>query len=99
MSVFDGTQPTFTHVPPRVPASMMAALKPRSAARIAAAKAAEPPPTIAKSSSDPSSALDSLGSLIAVLLLSGPLTASRSRRAPPCGGPDLRAGGRVRSHQ
>src|SRR3989442_10864606 len=52
MSVFDGTQATLTHVPPNVPFSAIATRAPRSAARIAAAKPAEPPPTTRKSNGD-----------------------------------------------
>src|SRR5687768_12896525 len=40
--IFDGTQPTLTHVPPKVPRSIMVTLAPASAAFSAAAKA--PPP-------------------------------------------------------
>jgi len=48
---FDGTQPTFTHVPPSVPRSTMATDLPNSAAFIDPAKAAEPLPIKTKSKS------------------------------------------------
>src|SRR2546426_3032887 len=44
-----GTQPTFTHVPPIVPPSIINALAPFRSARIAALKAAAPPPRIIRS--------------------------------------------------
>src|SRR5439155_1697742 len=53
MSVFDGTQPTFTQVPPSVPPSTRATRASRSAALMAAANPAEPPPTIRRSNSPP----------------------------------------------
>src|SRR2546425_2388644 len=53
MSVFDGTQPTFTQVPPSVPPSTIATRAPRSAPLMAAANPAEPPPTTSRSNSPP----------------------------------------------
>src|SRR2546427_12961073 len=53
MRVFDGTQPTFTQVPPSVPPSTIATRAPRSAALMAAANPAEPPPTTRRSNSSP----------------------------------------------
>jgi hypothetical protein len=44
MSVFEGTHPMLTQMPPIVPSSTIATLAPSSAALIAAARAAEPPP-------------------------------------------------------
>src|SRR2546425_4902634 len=44
-----GTQPTFTHVPPIVPPSIISALAPFRSARIAALNAAPPPPRITRS--------------------------------------------------
>src|SRR2546425_1584350 len=44
-----GTQPTFTHVPPIVPPSIINASAPFRSARIAALKAAAPPPRIIRS--------------------------------------------------
>jgi len=50
----DGTQPTFTHVPPIVVRSTITTLAPRSRARIAAANAPAPDPiTIRSYSSSP----------------------------------------------
>src|SRR3989475_12869244 len=43
-----GTQPTFTHVPPIVPPSIISALAPFRSARIAALNAAAPPPRTTK---------------------------------------------------
>jgi len=50
-SVLDGTQPTFTHVPPSVPRSTSSTVAPACRAVIAAAIAAPPGPTTAKSTS------------------------------------------------
>ena len=47
ISILDGTQPTFTQVPPIVAASMIVTRAPPSAARIAQANAPDPLPTIA----------------------------------------------------
>src|SRR3989441_1839695 len=44
-----GTQPTFTQVPPRMPPSIIKALAPFRSARIAALKAAAPPPRMIRS--------------------------------------------------
>ena len=52
--IFEGTQPTFTHVPPSVPSSMRVTWAPSSAARMAQAKAAEPLPMMATCSPAPS---------------------------------------------
>src|SRR3990172_12858703 len=49
MSVFEGTQPMLTQVPPMVSASTNATLKPSSAPRTAAANPAEPPPITIRS--------------------------------------------------
>src|SRR6202045_4217043 len=46
---FLGTQPTFTHVPPRRCGSITAALAPYSAARCAQARPPLPPPTLMRS--------------------------------------------------
>jgi hypothetical protein len=46
---FFGTQPTFTHVPPKRPGSITAALAPYSAARCAQASPPLPPPTLMRS--------------------------------------------------
>ena len=48
--ILEGTQPTLTQVPPRVPRSMSVTLAPSSAARMAQANAAPPLPMIATSS-------------------------------------------------
>jgi hypothetical protein len=45
--IFEGTQPTLTQVPPKVPRSMSVTSAPSSAARIAQANAAPPLPMIA----------------------------------------------------
>lgn len=45
----DGRHPRFTHVPPSVRTSVIAAVLPSSAARIAAANAVEPDPRMTKS--------------------------------------------------
>ena len=50
MRFLDGRQPRFTQVPPRVRLSVMAAVLPSSAARIAAANAVEPEPRMTRSS-------------------------------------------------
>jgi hypothetical protein len=47
--VLDGTQPTFTHVPPTVLRSTMTTRAPRRRASMAAPKAAPPEPMIARS--------------------------------------------------
>ena len=49
ISVFDGTQPTLTQVPPIVPVPMRATWAPSSAPWMAAENPAEPAPTTAKS--------------------------------------------------
>ncbi len=49
MRVLLGTHPTLTQVPPMVPASTMATVAPSSAARMAAANPAEPPPITIRS--------------------------------------------------
>src|SRR5215472_15351062 len=49
MRFLDGRQPRFTHVPPNVRTSVIAALFPDSAARSAAANAVDPEPRITKS--------------------------------------------------
>lgn len=49
--VLEGTQPTFTQVPPSVPDSMATTLAPSSRAWIAADIAAPPVPTTARSNS------------------------------------------------
>ncbi|SHW73645.1 Uncharacterised protein [Mycobacteroides abscessus subsp. abscessus] len=48
-SALDGTQPTFTHVPPVVERSIITTLRPRVVAAMAAANAAPPEPMIARS--------------------------------------------------
>src|SRR5712692_3311287 len=100
MSVFDGTQPTLTHVPPNVAPSAIATRTPRSAALIAAAKPAEPPPTIKRSNSQPpfvitvgaSARLDGSFTPTVLRLRDRPLDPIR-RRVPPCH--DARPGVRV----
>jgi hypothetical protein len=47
----EGTHPTLTHVPPTCSRSIIAVRAPRSLARMAAAKAAEPEPTTTRSKS------------------------------------------------
>ncbi|SKY39067.1 Uncharacterised protein [Mycobacteroides abscessus subsp. abscessus] len=51
-NVFDGTHPTFTQVPPTVSRSIITTDLPWPTAAIAAANAAEPDPTIARSGRD-----------------------------------------------
>ena len=46
---FDGTQPVLTHVPPKMPRSIMTTDLPSAVARIAAAIAAPPEPMTARS--------------------------------------------------
>src|SRR2546425_1837545 len=60
-----GTQPTFTQVPPRMPPSIIKALAPFRSARIAALKAAAPPPRMMRSYRDGMGSLNVHGSSLA----------------------------------
>jgi len=62
-----GTQPTFTQVPPRVPPSIIRAFAPVRSARIAALKAAAPPPRMMRSYRDGMGSLRLGGSSLAGL--------------------------------